>query len=188
MKDIMWEHVAIFRTGEGLKKAVDELEELYKHSLDIEVKNKEKFGNPELEDAYRTQKMLKLALCVAWGAYLRTESRGAHYREDYPKRNDLEWCKRTLTSWKEGDTKPIVDYEELDIMNMEMPPAFRGYGAKGNIIENPLSAKRQEEVDNIRTKMQEAGKGRYEIQEALMHYDLQPEYKKPNERVGVGDE
>lgn len=188
MKDIMWEHVAIFRTGEGLKKAVDELEELYKHSLDIEVKNKEKFGNPELEDAYRTQKMLKLALCVAWGAYLRTESRGAHYREDYPKRNDLEWCKRTLTSWKEGDTKPVVDYEELDIMNMEMPPAFRGYGAKGNIIENPLSAKRQEEVDNIRAKMQEAGKGRYEIQEALMHYDLQPEYKKPNERVGVGDE
>ena len=73
-------------------------------------------------------------------------------------------------------------------MSMEMPPAFRGYGAKGNIIENPLSAKRQEEVDNIRAKMQEAGKGRYEIQEALMHYDLQPEYKKPNERVGVGDE
>ena len=189
MKDIMWEHVAIFRTGEGLKKAVDELEELYKESTNVNLKNKDlSGGNPELEEAYRVPKMLKLALCVAWGAYLRTESRGAHYREDFPKRDDLNWCKRTLTSWKDGDTRPVVEYEELDIMKMEMPPAFRGYGAKGNIIENPLSAKRQEEVDKIRADMESAGKSRHEIQDALMHYELQPKYKAKNERVGVGYE
>lgn len=188
MKDIMWEHVAIFRTGDGLQKAVNELEELYKKSLDIDVKNKEKFGNPELEDAYRTPKMIKLALCVAYGALLRTESRGAHYREDYPKRDDLNWLKRTLATWKEGDTMPTISYEELDIMKMEMPPAFRGYGAKGNIIENPLSEKRQAEVDKIREEMKEQGKSRQEIQDALMHYELQPKFKQPNERVGVGNE
>lgn len=188
MKDIMWEHVAIFRTGKGLEIAVKELEELYKESLNIEVKNKEKFGNPELEDAYRTPKMLKLALCVAQGALLRTESRGAHYREDYTKRDDLNWLKRTLTSWKEGDTMPTVTYEPLDIMKMEIPPAFRGYGAKGNIIEHPDSAIRQKEVDELREKLQKEGKGRYEIQDALMHYELQPKFKAPNERVGVGNE
>lgn len=188
MKDIMWEHVAIFRTGEGLKKAVDELEELYKESTNVRLQNKELYGNPELDEAYRVPKMLKLALCIAWGAYLRTESRGAHYREDYPKRDDLNWCKRTLTSWKEGDTKPTVEYEELDIMSMEMPPAFRGYGVKGNIIEHPNSAIRQEQVDKIREEMQAAGKSRAEIQEALMHYDLQPQYKAANERVGQGYE
>ncbi|ASM36476.1 fumarate reductase flavoprotein subunit [Campylobacter sputorum] len=188
MKDIMWEHVAIFRTGEGLQKAVNELEELYKQSLDINVKNKEKFGNPELEDAYRTPKMIKLALCVAYGALLRTESRGAHYREDYPKRDDLNWLKRTLATWKEGDTMPTISYEELDIMKMEMPPAFRGYGAKGNIIENPLSEQRQAQVDKIREDMQAQGKSRQEIQEALMHYELQPKFKQPNQRVGVGNE
>lgn len=189
MKDIMWDHVAIFRTGEGLKKAVDELEELYKEATNVKLQNKNlSGGNPELEEAYRVPMMLKLALCVAWGAYLRTESRGAHYREDYPKRDDLNWCKRTLTSWKDGDTKPTVEYEELDIMKMEIPPAFRGYGAKGNIIENPLSAKRQEEVDAIKEKMQAEGKNRYEIQEALMHYDLQAKYKAPNERLGIGYE
>ena len=188
MKEIMWEHVAIFRTGEGLKKAVDELEELYKESTNVKLENKELYGNPELEEAYRVPKMLKLALCIAWGAYLRTESRGAHYREDYPKRDDLNWCKRTLTSWQEGATKPTVEYEKLDIMSMEMPPAFRGYGAKGNIIEHPNSAIRQAQVDEIRSKMEAEGKPRHEIQEALMHYDLQPEYKALNERAGKGYE
>ncbi|AQW81677.1 fumarate reductase flavoprotein subunit [Campylobacter pinnipediorum] len=188
MKDIMWEHVAIFRTGEGLEKAVKELEELYKHSLDVKVSNKNLFGNPELEEAYRVPKMLKLALCIAYGALLRTESRGAHYREDYTKRDDLNWLSRTLTSWKEGDTMPTVEYEKLDIMKMEMPPAFRGYGAKGNIIEHPDSAIRQAQVDEIRSKMQAEGKSRQEIQEALMHYELQPKYKAPNERAGIGYE
>lgn len=188
MKDIMWEHVAIFRTGDGLQKAVNELEELYKESLNINIKNKEKYGNPELEDAYRTPKMIKLALCVAYGALLRTESRGAHYREDYPKRDDLNWLKRTLATWNEGDTMPTISYEDLDIMSMEMPPAFRGYGAKGNIIENPLSEQRQAEVDKIREELSAAGKSRQEIQEALMHYELQPKFKQPNQRVGVGNE
>ncbi|EOJ2045719.1 fumarate reductase flavoprotein subunit, partial [Campylobacter jejuni] len=148
MKEIMWDKVAIFRTGEGLKEAVDELEKLYKDSQDVKVHCKElDCANPELEEAYRVPRMLKIALCVAYGALLRTESRGAHYREDYPKRDDLNWMKRTNTFWVEGETLPRIEYEELDIMKMEIPPAFRGYGAKGNIIENPLSEKRQAEVD-----------------------------------------
>ncbi|HIG0006579.1 TPA: fumarate reductase flavoprotein subunit [Campylobacter jejuni] len=186
MKEIMWDKVAIFRTGEGLKEAVDELEKLYKDSQDVKVHCKElDCANPELEEAYRVPRMLKIALCVAYGALLRTESRGAHYREDYPKRDDLNWMKRTNTFWVEGETLPRIEYEELDIMKMEIPPAFRGYGAKGNIIENPLSEKRQAEVDAIREKMEAEGKGRYEIQNALMPYELQAKYKAPNQRIGV---
>ncbi|MGJ0151556.1 fumarate reductase flavoprotein subunit, partial [Campylobacter jejuni] len=129
MKEIMWDKVAIFRTGEGLKEAVDELEKLYKDSQDVKVHCKElDCANPELEEAYRVPRMLKIALCVAYGALLRTESRGAHYREDYPKRDDLNWMKRTNTFWVEGETLPRIEYEELDIMKMEIPPAFRGYG------------------------------------------------------------
>ncbi|EPU7737062.1 fumarate reductase flavoprotein subunit [Campylobacter jejuni] len=186
MKEIMWDKVAIFRTGEDLKEAVDELEKLYKDSQDVKVHCKElDCANPELEEAYRVPRMLKIALCVAYGALLRTESRGAHYREDYPKRDDLNWMKRTNTFWVEGETLPRIEYEELDIMKMEIPPAFRGYGAKGNIIENPLSEKRQAEVDTIREKMEAEGKGRYEIQNALMPYELQAKYKAPNQRIGV---
>lgn len=184
MKEIMWDKVAIFRDGKGLSEAVNELEELYKESRNVTIKSKTRSANPELEEAYRVPMMLKLALCVAVGARDRTESRGAHYREDYTKRDDLNWLKRTLTSWKDGDTLPTVEYEDLDIMRMEMPPAFRGYGVKGNIIEHPLSAQRQEQVDKIREEMEAAGKDRHAIQDALMPFELQPYYKAKNERFG----
>ncbi|AXH10790.1 fumarate reductase, flavoprotein subunit [Malaciobacter halophilus] len=185
MKKLMQDYVGIFRDGEGLQKAVTELEELYIKSRNISVENKQLTANPELEEAYRVPMMLKVALCVAKGALDRTESRGAHTREDYPKRDDKNWLKRTLTSWKEGDTMPTVEYEDLDIMKMEIPPGFRGYGAKGMIIENELSAVRQAEVDELTEKLEAEGKDRYEIQDALMPFPLQDEYKRKNKRLGV---
>jgi len=185
MKDIMHEKVGIFRTGKALEEAVNELEELLKRTKNVTIKTKAKYANPELDEAYRVPMMLKLALCVAKGALDRTESRGAHYREDYTKRDDLNWLKRTLTTWaNEDDTMPTVTYEDQDIMSMEMPPAFRGYGAKGNIIEHPDSAKRQDEVDELKEKLEAEGKDRIEIQDALMPYNLQAKYKLRNERVG----
>lgn len=185
MSTIMDAKVGIFRDGKHLQEAVKELEELYRKSKHIRLTNKHLHNNPELEEAYRVNKMLKLALCVAQGALNRTESRGAHTREDYPKRDDASWLKRTLASWKNpDDERPTIEYEDLDVNNMEMPPAYRGYGAKGNIIEHPLSASRQAEVDKITADMQKAGKDRYEIQDALMRFDLQPQYKAKNQRLG----
>ena len=184
MKKLMQEHVGIFRDADGLEKAVSELEELYIKSNKISIKDKQLFANPELEEAYRVPMMLKVALCVAKGALDRTESRGAHTREDYPKRDDANWLKRTITTWIDGDTMPTVEYEDLDIMSMEIPPGFRGYGAKGNLFENPLSSKRQDEVDKMTEEMIEEGKNRYEIQDALMPFPLQNEYKRKNIRLG----
>ncbi len=189
MQTIMDEQVGIFRNGDDLQSAVDELQELFTRSKTASVKSKIKSGNPELEEAYRVPRMLKLAICVAHGANLRTESRGAHYREDYLKRDDANWLNRTLTSWSdEESTLPEVSYEEIDIMTMELPPAFRGYGAKGMTIEHEDSAKRQKEVDEIQEKLEKEGKDRFEIQDALMPYDLPLNYKDKNERVGVGHE
>ncbi len=185
MKKIMQDYVGIFRDGEGLQKAVTQLEQLYIKSKNISIENKQLTANPELEEAYRVPMMLKVALCVAKGALDRTESRGAHTREDYPKRDDANWLKRTLTSWKEGDTMPIVEYEDLDIMKMEIPPGFRGYGAKGMIIENELSAIRQAQIDEITEKFESESKNRYELQDALMPFILQEEYKRKNKRLGV---
>ena len=185
MTEIMDTNVGIFRDGEHLQNAVKGLAELYKKSKNIRISNKNLHNNPELEEAYRVNKMLKLALCVAQGALNRTESRGAHTREDYPKRDDKDWLKRTLASWENPENDmPTISYEDLDISTMEIPPAYRGYGAKGNIIEHPQSAIRQAEVDNITATMQKEGKDRYAIQEALMKFDLQPQYKAKNQRLG----
>ena len=185
MQLLMDDKVGIFRDGVRLQEAVIELEELLKKTKHINVKSKERAGNPELEEAYRVPRMLKIALCVAQGALQRTESRGAHYREDFLKRDDANWLNRTLTSWPdENQTLPTVTYQQLDIMTMEMPPAFRGYGAKGMIIENELSEKRQAQVDEITEKMQAEGKDRHEIQHALLPFDLPMNYREKNERVG----
>ena len=183
MQEIMTTKIGIFRKGADMESAVAELEELYKRSFKVSVKDV--VGpNPELIYAYRTQKMLRVALSVAYGALNRKESRGAHYREDFPVRNDIEWLNRTIATWKEGDTLPTLNYEKLDISKMELPPGFRGYGVK-NYIENPESAKRQAEVDAIRAKMEAAGADRFAIQDALMPYqDLLPKrLKGKNERV-----
>ena len=185
MQLLMDEKVGIFRDGIRLQEAVNELEELLKNTKHITVKSKERAGNPELEEAYRVPRMLKIALCVARGALQRTESRGAHYREDFLKRDDANWLNRTLTSWPdENQTIPTVTYEPLDIMTMELPPAFRGYGAKGMIIEHPDSEKRQAVVDEITEKLQTEGKDRHEIQHALMPFDLPMNYREKNERAG----
>ena len=185
MQNLMDQKVGIFRDGTGLAEAVDELEELLKKTKQINVKSKGRVGNPELEEAYRVPRMLKIALCVAKGGRERTESRGAHYREDFLKRDDANWLNRTLTSWPDANqTTPTIAYEELDIMTMEMPPAFRGYGAKGMIIEHELSEKRQIEVDEITEKLEAEGKDRHQIQDALLSFNLPMNYRENNERAG----
>jgi fumarate reductase flavoprotein subunit len=57
---------------------------------------------------------------------MRTESRGSHYREDYLKRDDINWLKRTLAKWPTGNDLPALTYEPVRIT--EMPPGDRGYG------------------------------------------------------------
>lgn len=184
MRQIMQEKVAIFRNGDDLENAVEQLEMLLKQTKQITVTDKSMGNNPELNEAYRVPMMLKLALCVAKGALERTESRGAHFREDYPKRDDRHWLKRTIATWRNPeDTLPTLSYEEIKIEKMEMPPAFRGYGRKDSIIENQHTGEREAEITKIKEQM--PGADRFEIQEALMPFELPKNYKEKNERSGV---
>ena len=70
--------------------------------------------------------------------FQRTESRGAHTREDFPARNDAEWLTRTLAYWKEGDSLPTLKYEDASPW-FELPPGERGYGG-GKIIPAEIPA------------------------------------------------
>ncbi|MEO7114957.1 MAG: fumarate reductase flavoprotein subunit [Caldimonas sp.] len=183
MQDIMTAKVGIFRTGADLAAAVSELQTLLERSRRIGVKSSGPGANPELVTAYRVRKMLKLALCVAHGAAERTESRGAHFREDFPRRDDSQWLKRTLATWKgDADSLPTLAYEAIDVKTMELPPGWRGYGAR-DYVDHPDTAARAAEVQSLRERLREAP--RFEVQQALMRYeDLLPAtLRGRNERI-----
>lgn len=126
MEHILSENVGIFRSEEPLKIAVSKLHELHQRSAHIGLRSNGQGANPELASALRIQGMIRLAYCIAAGALARTESRGSHYREDYPKRDDENWLKRTLAYWPVGADQPALQYEPVKIT--ELPPGDRGYG------------------------------------------------------------
>jgi fumarate reductase flavoprotein subunit len=154
MQLVMTDKVGIFRDGERLAEAVGELQDLLKRCDFIGLRTQARGCNPELVAAYRVEKMLKLALCVSSGALARTESRGAHYRRDYPRRDDENWLCRTLARWQEGALSPELSYQPLDVMRMEMPPGWRGYGTRDH-IEHPDSARRQAEIETIGNRIED---------------------------------
>jgi len=127
MQDELMERVGIFRNGEDLQKAVDNLQEIYGRAKKVGLRSNGAGANPELGLALKIQGMVKLALCTAYAALQRTESRGCHAREDYEARNDRDWWKRTLATWKEGADLPTLDYEPATDY-VELPPGERGYG------------------------------------------------------------
>ena len=138
MQDTMMEYVGIFRNGKDLQAGVDKLQNLLERCGNMRLASGNIPGpNAELSMALRVPGMLKLALCTAYGALMRTESRGAHAREDYPERNDKDWLNRTLAYWKEGDSLPTLKYEPATPFYI-LPPGDRGYGG-GKIISSDIS-------------------------------------------------
>ena len=184
MQKIMMDKVGIFRNGDDLEKAVEELKVLNQRAKHVALRNRISSSNPELVEAIRVPKMIKLAQCVAYGAQLRTESRGAHAREDYPERNDRDWLKRTLTTWKdESADLPELTYEDLDVMKMEMPPGSRGYGVD-NTIHHPDTGRREKQIEEI--KEANPGVDRFELQKLLNPIAIPEKFKGKNERIGRG--
>ncbi len=142
MQDVMMEHVGIFRNGKDLEAGVAKLQDLLERSKNMRLRGGAMPGpHGELSMALRVPGMLKLALCTAYGALQRTESRGAHAREDYPERNDKDWQVRTLATWKEGDSLPTLNYEKATPFYI-LPPGDRGYGGgriiPGEIVEEDI--------------------------------------------------
>ena len=127
MAETMIANVGIFRTDEELSHAVSRLRELLADCDRAVLRSRVPGMNPELSFALRLKGMLRLALVTAMGALARTESRGAHYRSDYPLRDDAAWLNRTLVRWADGAADPEFGYEPVGLL--DLPPGHRGYGA-----------------------------------------------------------
>ncbi|MEW5914438.1 MAG: fumarate reductase flavoprotein subunit [Thermodesulfobacteriota bacterium] len=141
MQNEMMERVGIFRNGGDLQKAVHNLQAIYARAKQIGLRSNGIGANPELNLALKMPGMLRLAICVAYGALMRTESRGCHARDDYQARNDRDWLNRTLAYWPDMQADlPVFKYEPATQV-MYLPPGDRGYG-KVEII--PMDAPKED--------------------------------------------
>jgi len=123
MRHIMNTKVWIFRRGDQLESALKEVRELEQRFKNIKVEDKSAQFNTGFTSALQLDFMLDLAEVTIISALARTESRGAHSRRDYPKRDDENWLKHTLTyCTKEG---PRLEYAPVTIT--KWPPAARTY-------------------------------------------------------------
>jgi succinate dehydrogenase / fumarate reductase flavoprotein subunit len=123
MRRIMNTKVWIFRKGDELESALKEIRELEERFKKIKVEDKSAPFNTGFTSALQLDFMLDLAEVTIAGALARTESRGAHSRRDYPKRDDENWLKHTLAyCTKEG---PRLEYIPVTIT--KWTPAARTY-------------------------------------------------------------
>ncbi|MBA7698846.1 Fumarate reductase flavoprotein subunit [subsurface metagenome] len=108
LQKTMDSQVGVFRTGSELETALNKIKELKQRVLDIRVTDRGRIYNTDLLSALETDNLLDLAEVIVAGALARTESRGAHSRRDFPKRDDIDWLKHTLAYYT--PTGPRLDY------------------------------------------------------------------------------
>jgi len=120
---VMGQWVGIFRTRERLEKARGLIHDLKQQYERISLRDKGRIFNMELTAAFELGSICDLARVIAESALFREESRGAHYRLDFPKRDDEHWLKHTLAYY--GDTGPRL--ETLPVTITRHPPQERTY-------------------------------------------------------------
>jgi succinate dehydrogenase / fumarate reductase flavoprotein subunit len=123
MQQVMTEKCSVFRNHDNLQQALTEIRHLIKRCANLTVANKAGRFNYELEEALELENMLKTAETIVFSALQRKESRGAHYRSDFPERNDAKWLKHTLVYAAPKGLK--LSYKPVTVTRF--PPEERRY-------------------------------------------------------------
>jgi succinate dehydrogenase / fumarate reductase flavoprotein subunit len=117
MQDVMQDEVGIYRTGEGMTKALAKVRELKQRFQAVSVSDKGTRFNTDLLEAWELANLLDLAEVTALSAVNRTESRGAHMREDYQSRDDANWLKHTFVTQRDGEME--ITYKPVTITQFQ---------------------------------------------------------------------
>jgi succinate dehydrogenase / fumarate reductase flavoprotein subunit len=131
MQRTMQDHAAVFRTEETLREGVKMIRDVHASFADVKVSDRSLIWNSDLIETLELQNLLGQAVATMTSAENRTESRGAHAREDFPKRDDAGWMKHTLC-WVDAQGNTRIDYRpvHLSVLSKDVdviPPKERKY-------------------------------------------------------------
>ena len=119
----MHEKVGVYRHGQGMREAIDKIKELKVRYEGLAVSSTEGAYNPSLSALVELGNMLDVAQVIVASALHREESRGAHYRTDFPERNDANWLQHTIASY--GPEEPVLSHKPVVITQWQ--PEGRAY-------------------------------------------------------------
>jgi len=123
--DIMTEQVTVTRINKNLEKADAQIRALQERAKKMNLSDRTRWSNQTLNFARELENMIILARVVTLGALARNESRGAHYKPDFPERDDAKWLKTTRAKWVNNEIQ--LSYEPVDIS--QITPRPRRYDA-----------------------------------------------------------
>ena len=131
MQRVMQSNAAVFRTGETLDEGYRLIGDVHAAFSDVRVEDRSLVWNSDLVETLELDNLLGQAVVTMFSAANRTESRGAHAREDYPDRDDERWMKHTL-AWLDGQGTPRIDYRPVHMYTLTndtqvIPPKARVY-------------------------------------------------------------
>ena len=124
LQETMMKNVSVYRTDDTLGEALAEVLEVRQRAATVTVQDKGKRFNTDLMDAVEVGFMVDYAEAITVSARNRTESRGAHLREDYSSRRDEEWLKHTLI-WSDQQGQTEIGYK--DVIITQFQPKERKY-------------------------------------------------------------
>jgi succinate dehydrogenase / fumarate reductase flavoprotein subunit len=131
MQRVMQAHAAVFRTGQSLQEGVNKLDKVLESVADVSVSDRSMIWNTDLIETLELENLLLQSAATIRSALNRTESRGAHAREDFPERDDQNWMKHTL-SWVDARGSVRIEYRPVHQQTLTsdvdpIPPKARVY-------------------------------------------------------------